>query len=882
MAAGEVLLNGSPLGTAGTSGTSLANLFDGNNLTQYTAFPTTQPWMGIDAGGACTLTRLRLSTNGGAEDLPTGAVIQGSITSTFPSPSFVQGNYNCKNSSGSISCPFTSNNTAGNCLVVFLQSNGSNISISDINGTYTPITTDGSALHAYVFPNCKAGANTVTANITGGTFVQLHIMEYNGVVTSNPVDVFNSATGGPATSMNLSLTTLNPTDVAIMCVAAGGSDNMAAFSGYTIRTSYNSGHASGAVADNSATMDLVLTSAGTTDPSASWTTSSNYEAIVIALMANTAPTALFTIANRCFAGTLLNEYLISSAAQFRYYRFLSAAGSYGSVADLDFIAGWTPGVTAQCCTPTITPPGGDYDEPIVVRLASITTDAKMYYTLDGSTPTTSSTLYTGAFTISSNCTLSVIGVSPGVSNSRVVQTVFHVPSAFVSTDVMYDNRNYPIGFQCVDPTIFYDPIGGYWYMYGINFDEPGVITHGFIGINIYRSADVRNWTYVNTSFAPAAGTEDGSHNTTFYYTRVGMMYNAAHNNYVCWISGSNVPVLTSSTPYGPFTTVATYTTLAGFQIQGGMCHFIDPNDGLGGITAYVIKEVGSSDSTLLIARLTSDYTNIDGVNYVTYSNSGTSPFGQKSEGFSMCYNNGYYYWMASGYTQWQPNTNLVVSNTTGPLGTWSASFNPFANVSVPQTSQEASYGVTPSYTNAYDSQNVQKVLQIPGRNAYIYLGDRYGTGLNSTTPTSTTANFYDYRRLTLPITFPTPGVSAITWNDNWSLDSVFPNVSGAPLAASNLTIIGYNATWVNNEPKPANIYFDMAIDPAFTVSVTSEVLTPGAASFTLSAFPANYFRVRTVNANGTSLSNVVQNINPPSFPCLLPFPQGNELLLLQS
>lgn len=58
-----------------------------------------------------------------------------------------------------------------------------------------------------------------------------------------------------------------------------------------------------------------------------------------------------------------------------------------------------------------------------VYLTSATEGASIYYTTDGSTPTTESTLYTGSFEITENCTLKAIAVCEGYLDSDVTTMV---------------------------------------------------------------------------------------------------------------------------------------------------------------------------------------------------------------------------------------------------------------------------------------------------------------------------------------------------------------------------------------------------------------------------------------------------------------------------
>ena len=74
--------------------------------------------------------------------------------------------------------------------------------------------------------------------------------------------------------------------------------------------------------------------------------------------------------------------------------------------------------------PQIAPNGGIFTNSINVTLSNSVSGATMYYTLDGSTPTTGSTLYTGPFAITKTCGLNVIAAVPGSPNSAVATATF--------------------------------------------------------------------------------------------------------------------------------------------------------------------------------------------------------------------------------------------------------------------------------------------------------------------------------------------------------------------------------------------------------------------------------------------------------------------------
>jgi hypothetical protein len=75
-------------------------------------------------------------------------------------------------------------------------------------------------------------------------------------------------------------------------------------------------------------------------------------------------------------------------------------------------------------TPTITPNGGTFIEPVLVRLWCSTESATIYYTTDGSEPTESSTEYLGPFTIMETTTVKAKAFKDGYRSSGIASAVF--------------------------------------------------------------------------------------------------------------------------------------------------------------------------------------------------------------------------------------------------------------------------------------------------------------------------------------------------------------------------------------------------------------------------------------------------------------------------
>ena len=79
--------------------------------------------------------------------------------------------------------------------------------------------------------------------------------------------------------------------------------------------------------------------------------------------------------------------------------------------------------------PTFAPAGGVYVSAQLVTLADTTPTAVLYYTLDGSTPTSASTKYTGPFLVSTTEQVSAIAIAPSVPSSAVARAGYSFLSA---------------------------------------------------------------------------------------------------------------------------------------------------------------------------------------------------------------------------------------------------------------------------------------------------------------------------------------------------------------------------------------------------------------------------------------------------------------------
>jgi len=80
----------------------------------------------------------------------------------------------------------------------------------------------------------------------------------------------------------------------------------------------------------------------------------------------------------------------------------------------------------QAATPTFSPGTGTYTSAQTVTISDSTAGAMIYYTTNGTTPTTGSTMYVGAITVSSTETLEAIAVATGDANSAAAMATYTI------------------------------------------------------------------------------------------------------------------------------------------------------------------------------------------------------------------------------------------------------------------------------------------------------------------------------------------------------------------------------------------------------------------------------------------------------------------------
>jgi fibronectin type 3 domain-containing protein len=106
-------------------------------------------------------------------------------------------------------------------------------------------------------------------------------------------------------------------------------------------------------------------------------------------------------------------------------RAIATASGYSQSA----VSGGTYTITGSAATPVFSPAPGTYSSAQAVALSDSTAGAMVYYTTDGTTPSTFSPAYTAPITVSMNTTLKAIAVASGYAESAVATGVYNIRAA---------------------------------------------------------------------------------------------------------------------------------------------------------------------------------------------------------------------------------------------------------------------------------------------------------------------------------------------------------------------------------------------------------------------------------------------------------------------
>lgn len=327
------------------------------------------------------------------------------------------------------------------------------------------------------------------------------------------------------------------------------------------------------------------------------------------------------------AGLTTLKTLTPADLEFRrhYYRYVTIAGgvayryvrvantSYGNIAETEYIVEPTTGLSCKPLAPTISPGTVRKQSatPVPVTIASDTTSAQIYYTIDGTTPNPggggdTSQIYTGPFDViptAAGVTIMAVAYDSNCSTptSRVTTAVVYLKN-LVASDVWYDTENKTI--EAHAPCMFRDPVSGNLYLYGHFSDQQnnGGLDPCCPLVYGYRSIDggVTNWRCLG----PMVGREGLAYNSSFL-VRPNVAYRPSTGKYVMWAKQgagtSALSIWTADSPEGPWTNFGTgLTCFTGGHTVSDFSFFTDDDGSL-----YIVASAydGGSVGHILIRKV---------------------------------------------------------------------------------------------------------------------------------------------------------------------------------------------------------------------------------------------------------------------------------------
>jgi hypothetical protein len=242
-------------------------------------------------------------------------------------------------------------------------------------------------------------------------------------------------------------------------------------------------------------------------------------------------------------------------------------------------------VPTAAATPTFSPAGGSYTSAQTVTLSSSTSGAAIYYTTNGTTPTTSSTKYSAPITVSATETLKAIAVASGYNNSSVASATFTIttysptatPAFSLASGTYTAAQTVTLKDATPNAVIYYTTNGGTPTSTSAKYSAPITVSasqtiKAVALASGYTTSTLASATYTisasncygcvvpTPTFSVAAGTYSSTQNVT--------ISDAVSTAAIYYTTNGTAPT-TSSTKYAGPITVSTSQTIKAIAVASG-------------------------------------------------------------------------------------------------------------------------------------------------------------------------------------------------------------------------------------------------------------------------------------------------------------------------
>ena len=274
-------------------------------------------------------------------------------------------------------------------------------------------------------------------------------------------------------------------------------------------------------------------------------------------------------------------------------------------------------------------------------------------------------------------------------------------------------------------------VGDLYYMWGMNRSANNKT---FVGIDLYSSPDLKNWTFVNQILKR---TSHPDLNNGAVVERAKLLHNTATGQFVMWMHFEGLNAYsTAEVGYATCSSIGgDYTFHSHFRPMGIDSRDINVYQDDNG-KAYLICTTEGNQSVSLF-ELNESYTGI--VREVYRGSAGND---MECEGHAIIKSGGYYFWMMSWCTGWDFNDNhyFYSQSLAGP---WLAGGN-----------------IAVSTTHTYESQ-VGFAVTVKGSDAttFLYTGDRWSV-----------PNYSMSRIVLLPVEISGTKLN-VKWQDQYNINT---------------------------------------------------------------------------------------------------------------
>jgi LysM repeat protein len=241
-------------------------------------------------------------------------------------------------------------------------------------------------------------------------------------------------------------------------------------------------------------------------------------------------------------------------------------------------------IAAGLTAPTFSPAPGTYTSPQSVTISDATAGATIYYTTNGTTPTTSSTAYTGAIWQSSTQTLKAIAVESGYANSAVTTAAYTIAPVLPAPTFSPTGGGASWALFNSPPSVtISDSQAGTTFYYTTNGTTPTTSSTKYTGAITVSATETIEAIAVETgytnssmssmlySIAPMLPAPTFSLAPGTYSTSQSVTIGDATAGTTIYYSTNGTTPTTSSTKYTGTITVSATETLEAIAVESGYC-----------------------------------------------------------------------------------------------------------------------------------------------------------------------------------------------------------------------------------------------------------------------------------------------------------------------